>query len=107
MQMLNNNAIGKITEGFAASTRAVLEINKKNMAAVKAESRANFEEATAPDPGLVKVMQTKGLDNKIKVIAQNIKDGAAANSKREKERLEEVRNIIKPWKNGGFYLLLV
>ena len=26
---------------------------------------------------------------------------------RDKDCLEEVRNIIKPWKNGGFYLLLV
>jgi hypothetical protein len=85
--------IGTIKEGFAESTRNVHTINKEHLAAVKADSKALFEEAKTPDPGLVKVKQAKGLGNKIKVIGQNIKDGAAANSEREKERLTEIMSF--------------
>jgi hypothetical protein len=53
--------MSKVINGFAESTRNIHQINKENMAAVRADSKANFDAATAPDPGLVKVKNTKGL----------------------------------------------
>jgi hypothetical protein len=84
--------IGKVAEGFAESTRAVHEINKENMAAVKADTKANFEAATTPDPGLVKFKQAKGVGGKVKAIAENIKEGAAANSEKERARRAEIQS---------------
>ena len=84
--------IGTITEGFAESTRAVHEINKENIAAVKADSKAMFDEATAPDPGFVKFKEAQGLGNKAKVVFENIKDGAAEASEAEKERRAEIQS---------------
>ena len=90
--MDNNSIIGTITKGFAESTRAVHEINKDNMAAVKADSKALFEGAKAPDPGMVKFRQAKGIGNKVKVIAENIKEGAAEASEIENERRAEIQS---------------
>jgi len=92
--MANKKGVfGTITEGFMESTRAVREINKEHWAAVKADSKAVFEEAKTPDPGLVKFRQAKGLGNKIKVIGQNIREGTAANSEKEKERRAEIMSF--------------
>lgn len=90
--MANKGIIGSITEGFAESTRTVHEINKENFAAVKADSKANFEAATAPDPGLEKVKQTKGLGNKIKIIGENIIEGAKENTEKEWEHRTEIQS---------------
>ena len=90
--MKKTGIVGKIADGFAESTRAVHEINKENIAAVKAGTKANFDEAAAPNPGMVKFMEAEGLGNKIKAIAENIKEGAAENSEKEKARRAEIRN---------------
>lgn len=84
--------IGTITEGFAESTRNVHAINKEHMAAVKADTKANFQAATTPDPGFVNFKQAKGFGNKIKVVGQNIKNGAAAASEHEKDRRAEIQS---------------
>ena len=44
--------------------------------AIKADTKANFDATTTPDPGLVKVKEAKGFGNKVKAIGQIIKDGA-------------------------------
>jgi hypothetical protein len=90
--MKKNGIIGKIAGGFADSTRAVHEINKEHMAAVKADSKALFEEAKTPDPGMVKFKEAKGIGNKVKVIAENIKDGAAEASENERVRRAEIQS---------------
>ena len=90
--MAKKGIIGKVAEGFAESTRTIHEINKENIAAVKADTKANFEAVTTPDPGLVKFKQAKGISNKIKVIGQNIKEGAAENSKKENARREKIQS---------------
>ena len=84
--------IGTVAEGFAESTRNVYAANKENMRAIKADTKANFEAATTPDPGLEKFKEAKGLKNKVKAIGQNIKDGAAEASEAEKERRTEIPN---------------
>ena len=84
--------IGTVVSGFAESTRTVHSINKENIAAVKADSKALFDEARKPDPGMVKFKQAKGFGNKVKVIAENIKDGAAEASENEKVRRAEIQS---------------
>jgi hypothetical protein len=85
--------INKITDGFAESTRAVHEINKENIAAVKAESRAFHEQVTAPDPAFVEFKQTKGIKNKAKVVAKAIKENAETQSEKEKERRADIMSF--------------
>ena len=92
MKMSDKGVIGKIADGFAESTRNVHEINKENLAAVRADTQANFAEATAPDPGFEKFKEAEGLGNKVKVIAENIKEGARENSERERERRAEIKS---------------
>jgi len=90
--MKKKGVIGTITEGFAESTRNVHEINKENIEAVKADTKANFEEATTPNPDFVKFTEAKGLGNKVKVIAENIKEGAKENTKKENARRAEIQS---------------
>ena len=87
-----NGVIGTIKEGFAESTRNVRDINKANMAAVKADTKANFDAATEPDPGFVKFKEAKGLGNKVKVIGENIKEGAREQSEITKEHIAYVQS---------------
>ena len=90
--MAKNGIIGTVTEGFAESTRNIQTINKENMAAVRADTRANFDEATAPNPGMVKFKQAKGFKNKVNVIVENIKDGARESTEKVKARQAEIQS---------------
>ena len=90
--MSKKGIVGKIADDLAESTRTVHEINKENIAAIHADTIANFAEATTPDPGLEKVKQAKGLGNKVKQIAENIVDGAKENTEKEKARLAEIQS---------------
>ena len=90
--MAKKSIIGTVTEGFAESTRNIQAINKENMAAVKADTKANFDEATVPNPDFVKFRQAKGIGNKIKVIVENIKEGAKENTEKEKARQAKIKS---------------
>ena len=90
--MANKSIIETIKEGFAESTRTVHAINKENISAVKADSKAMFDEATTPSPGFVKFKEAKGIGNKVKVVAENIKEGAAEASEIEKERRADIQS---------------
>ena len=89
--MENKGVFSTIIEGFAESTRTIHEINKENIAAVKEETKINFEAATAPNSGLVKLNETKGFWNKIKVIFSNIRESANANTEKENLRRAEIQ----------------
>ena len=86
------NIFGKIAGGFAESTRTINEINKENMKAVKTETKANFEEATAPSPALVRFREAKGFGNKIKAIVEGIVEGAKENPDKEKAHRTEIQS---------------
>jgi len=90
--MENKSVFSTIIDGFAESTRAIHEINKENMAAVKEESRANFEAAAAPNPDIEKLKETKGFWNKIKVMFENIIENANANAEKERVRRAEIQS---------------
>lgn len=84
--------IGKIAGDLAENTRTVHEINKENIKAVHADTKANFAAATTPDPGFEKFKQAKGIGNKAKVVIENIKEGARENSEKERERRSEIQS---------------
>jgi len=84
--------IGTVTEGFAESTRNVHAINKEFMAEIKADSKAVWDAAKEPDPGLVKVKEAQGFGGKVKAIGENIKDGCAEASENNKEYREFVQS---------------
>ena len=81
-----------IISSLAESTRTVNEINKENITAVKEESRTNFEAATASNPGIEKLNETKGFWNKIKVIFSNMRESANAQTEKEIVRRSEIQN---------------
>ena len=87
-----NSVIGKIKEGFAESTRNIHEINRENVATIKADAKANFDAAPTTDPDFVKFKKAKGLANKARVVAENIKEGARENSEKERERRAEIQS---------------
>ena len=91
-KMENKGVFSTIIDGFADSTRTIHEINKENIAAVKEETKTNFEAATAPNAGLVKLNETKGFWNKIKVIFNNIIESANANTEKENLRRAEIQS---------------
>lgn len=90
--MAKKNIIGKIANDLVERTRAVHEINKENIKAVHTDTVANFKEATAPNPGLEKVKQAKGIKNKAKVVVDNIVESAKENTEKEKARLAEIQS---------------
>lgn len=90
--MKNKGIIEKIVDDLMESTRAVHEINKENIAAVHADTIANFEEAATPNPDFVKFTEAKGIGNKVKVIVENIKEGAKENTEAERVRRYEIKS---------------
>ena len=67
-QMEKKGIVRSIMNDLAENTRTVHEINKENIAFVRAESRANFEAATAPNPRFTEFRRTKGFWNKVKFL---------------------------------------
>ena len=81
-----------IISGLAESTRTVNEINKENITAIKEESRTNFKAATASNPEIVKLNETKGFWNKIKVVFNNMRESANAHTEKEIAYRSEIQN---------------
>lgn len=92
MEQEKKGIIGTIVGGFKESTRNVYEINKENLAAVKAYSKANFVEATTPSPEFVEFKEAKGLKGKAKAAIKGMKSSIKAASGKEKERRVEIQN---------------
>jgi len=82
---------GKVIDGFKESTRNVHQINKENLAYVKESSSAIHAEATT-NPDFEKFRKTKGFKNKVRVVAENMKEGCRANSEKEKERRSQIQS---------------
>lgn len=90
--MSNSNVFGAVAEGFAKSTRNVTNINAANMSAVMHDTGYNFNAATAPNPGMVKVMEAEGLGNKIRVMGENLKEGMRENAELDRQYREHVQS---------------
>ena len=84
--------IGKIVDDLVESTRTINEINKENMEAVRAETKANFDEATAPSAALIKFREAKGFRNKIKAMAEGVIESTRESAAKEKARRAEIQS---------------
>lgn len=71
------------------------EIDKENFNAIKADSKARFEEAKKVDPDFQEFKNAKGVKEKAKVVVSHIeRDGkkiAEENREKQKQMLEEQR----------------
>lgn len=77
------------------SAKAQHEIDKENFNAIKAESKARFEETKKIDPDFQEFKDAEGLKEKAKVVISHIerdaKEIAKQNRENYKEMLEEQR----------------
>lgn len=82
-------------EEMKESARKQHEIDKENFNAVKADSKARFEEAKKVDPDFQEFKDTEGLKEKAKVVLSHMeRDGkkiAKENRENHKKMLEEQR----------------
>lgn len=71
------------------------EIDKENFDAIKADSKARFEEAKKVDPDFQEFKDAKGIKEKAKVVVSHMeRDGkqiAEENRKKHQQMLEEQR----------------
>jgi hypothetical protein len=79
------NIVAKIIKDLRESTRTMHEINKVNFAAEKAAFQENNSDFVA-------FLQAKGLKNKAKVVAQNIKNGCETATEQEKTRRAKIQS---------------
>lgn len=74
------------------------EIDKENYEAVKADSKARYEEAKKVDPDFQEFKDAKGLKAKVKVLGEHAaRDGkkiAEENREKHKKMLEEQRKNL-------------
>ena len=84
--------IKKIADDLVESTRNIHKINKENLATVKADAKANFYEATTPDPNFVKFKEANGLSEKAKVVVESIKESAKETSEKERKHRAEIQS---------------
>lgn len=72
------------------------EIDKANFEAVKADSKARFQEATAPNPDVEEFVQAKGFKAKLGVLLKhaerNAKNLREDDRKKYEATLQEMRN---------------
>ena len=80
-----------ILAASCASTKAIHETNKENMAAIKADTRANYEAASRsriPDS----VKQVEGFEEIFKAIWDSIVEGAEEEAENTKKRQENIQS---------------
>lgn len=92
------NFLEKAIDDMKENAKKQHEIDKENFNAVKADSKARFEEAKKVDPDFQEFKDAKGLKSKVKVVAEHAaRDGkklAEENRENYKKVLEEEREHI-------------
>lgn len=92
------NFLEKAIDDMKENAKKQHEIDKENINAIKADSKARFEEAKKVDPDFQEFKDAKGLKAKAKVVAEHAaRDGKKiAEEQREnyKKMLEEQRENI-------------
>lgn len=90
-----SNFFKRAFESMKESARKQHQIDKENFEAVKADSKARFDEAKKVDPDFQEFKDAKGLKEKAKVVVSHIeRDGkkiAEENRENYKKMLEEQR----------------
>lgn len=94
---------GKAFDDMKESAKKQHEIDKENFEAVKADSKARFEEAKKVDPDFQEFMDAEGLKEKAKVVLSHMeRDGktvAEENRKNYKKMLDEQREKMNDMLN--------
>lgn len=87
--------LGKAIDDMKESAKKQHEIDKENFNAVKADSKARFEEAKKVDPDFQEFKDAKGIKAKAKVVKEHIvrdaKKVSEENRENYKKMLEEQR----------------
>ena len=92
------NFLKKAIDDMKESAKEQHKIDKENFEAVKADSKARFEEAKKVDPDFQEFKDAKGLKEKAKVVGKHaVRNGkkiAEENRENYKKMLEEQREQI-------------
>lgn len=92
------NFLGKAIDDMKENAKKQHEIDKENFEAVKADSKARFEEAKKVDPDFQEFKDAKGLKAKTKVVmnhaARDTKKVSEESREKYKEMLEEQRRNL-------------
>lgn len=90
--------LGKAIDDMKENARLQRKIDKENFEAIKADSKARFEEAKKVDPDFQEFKDAKGLKAKVKVIGEHVvrdsKKISEENRENYKKMLEEQRENI-------------
>jgi hypothetical protein len=86
------NAVVRAFSDMKESAATISKINKENLAEEKYAFMERHTQFTEPDPGIMKLKETKGFKNKLKVIGTNMKQTAQENSEKEKVRREQIKS---------------
>lgn len=94
----NKSFLGKAIDDMKESARLQHEIDKENYEAVKADSKARYEEAKKVNPDFQEFKDAKGFKAKAKVIgkhtARNAKQLSEESRENYKEMLSEQRKLM-------------
>jgi len=83
----------KVIEGFKTSIKAANEISKEQFNSVKEQTKAMYEQATTPHPGIEEVKNAKGFNAKVKAIVKSMKDDCIYAREQEKMFRDDVINL--------------
>lgn len=100
MENQEKNVFVKIINGLCESTKEAHEVQKLLTNEQKQAFITRHQEATAPDLGLLKVKEAKGVKAKVAQIVENLKDGCKATSQKEKQKRleqEEKMALVDPY----------
>lgn len=84
------NFLGKAIDDMKESARKQHEIDKENYEAVKADSKARFEEAKKTDPDFQEFKDAKGIKAKAKVVAEHVSRDAKKQAEKNREEYEKM-----------------
>ena len=96
---------GRAFDDMKESAKKQREIDKENFEAVKADSKARFEEAKKVTPDMQEFKDAKGVKEKAKVVLSHMerdtKQVAEENRNNYKKMLEEQRKSMNDAINGN------
>ena len=84
------SVVTRIIDNIREDAAAQHEIDKTNFAAVKEDTKARFDEATAPNPDFEEFKEAKGLKGKAAVVGRHIERDGKNMRAQSRENYEEM-----------------
>lgn len=84
------SVVTRIIDNIKEDAAAQREIDKANFAAVKADTKARFDEAAAPNPDFEEFKDAKGLKGKAGVLASQMERSAKDIRAQSRENYEDM-----------------